>query len=173
MRRRIALRAGLRAPKEMSRVQANCAARSTASALRRIEGWAQNVDHPEAPVCLEHLRRRPADRSGPGQQISQRSRIRRPRQRPPQLRVHAAGGARLYPRCCGSPALARWCPGAASRAGARGRVKQSSTIPRTPRHLLPGRGRNMNARGSSPGRWCFQDGGLRLYGCRRNHRFIR
>ena len=32
---------------------ARCAAMSTKSARHRIAGWAQNADHPEAPVCLD------------------------------------------------------------------------------------------------------------------------
>ena len=29
--------------------------------LNRIEGWAQNIDHPEAPVCLDIYAGRKAD----------------------------------------------------------------------------------------------------------------
>ena len=51
IRRRIALRAGLTTNKET----AAGALRGFVDqvAPRLIEGWAQNVDHPEAPVCLD------------------------------------------------------------------------------------------------------------------------
>ena len=49
-RRRIALRAGLSV---LQHAAGRCAATSTWSAASRIGGWAQNIDHPEAPVCLD------------------------------------------------------------------------------------------------------------------------
>ena len=79
-------------------------------APRRIEGWAQNADHPEAPVCLDIYAGGQPARSGSRQQLSKRSRTCRPRQRPSQLCIHAAGGPRLCSRCGGSPPLARRCP---------------------------------------------------------------
>ena len=64
----------------------------------RIAGWAQNVDAPEAPVCLDIF----ADGQLIGQVLANGYRddleAGRPRQRPPRLRLHAAGGPRSLRR---------------------------------------------------------------------------
>ena len=52
LRQRIALRAGCRS-RWTTRAAGTCVALSTASAPHVIEGWAQNIEHPEAPVCLD------------------------------------------------------------------------------------------------------------------------
>ena len=56
---------------------------------QRIAGWAQNADHPEAPVCLDIY----AGGRLIGQVLANRYRedlrASRPRQRPPRFRVHA------------------------------------------------------------------------------------
>ena len=51
-RRRIALRAGLRTADTEPRIGALRGFVDLVSA-RSVEGWAQNVEHPEAPVCLD------------------------------------------------------------------------------------------------------------------------
>ncbi len=132
VRRRIALRAGLRRRRRSGRASARCAAMSIASARDCIAGWAQNVDHPEAPVCLDIY----AGGRLIGQVLANRYRedlaASRPRQRPPQLRVRAAGRARLHDRRRRGASLARRCavdadgecvPGGAACGGLGGRVQ--------------------------------------------------
>ncbi len=104
---------------------AHCATRRTASRRRRdralgalrgyvdlvsatcIAGWAQNVDHPEAPVCLDIYAGGRLIGQVLANTLSRRPAASRPRQRPPQLRVHAAGRARLRSRYGRSAPLAR------------------------------------------------------------------
>jgi len=54
VRQRIALRAGLASSREPTRLGELRGAIDVVDA-RRVAGWAQNADHPEAPVCLDIL----------------------------------------------------------------------------------------------------------------------
>ncbi len=96
VRHRIALRAGLIAGNAASAGKLRgCVERVSQNG---IAGWAQDVDHPDAPVCLDIY----ADGRPIGQVLANRYRSdlkqRRLRQRRPRLCVHAAGRARRRSR---------------------------------------------------------------------------
>ena len=89
VRRRIALRAGL---DEAVRV-GNLRGHVDRITAKCVAGWAQNADHPEAPVCLDVLVRGDLSRPGSGQPLSRRPSESRHGQRPPRLRIQAAAEA--------------------------------------------------------------------------------
>ena len=106
IRQRIALRAGLvladkrigQLRGHVNRVSDNC-----------IAGWAQNADHPEAPVCLDIY----AGGQLIGQVLANRYRedLERARlgQRSSWLRVYSAGWTDFCSRCCRCATFAGWC----------------------------------------------------------------
>ncbi len=102
VRRRIAERAGLLPAIDDRKVDLRGFIDAITS--RAISGWAQNIDYPEAPVCLDIL----AGSQLIGRVLANRYRAGRAWQRPPRFRVRAARRIELPRGNDRGSALARW-----------------------------------------------------------------